>query len=258
MKKIENMKKSINLYYNDKPAKEKLLEIKQTGFDEFFTSIDEERENFSLREQCEYALSLGLRCTMIHCLYYEPDLHYFWEEGEKGDMICDNYCKQIIKVKGLTKNFVIHLNADKNQKQSIVGLERIKRLLSVCEECKINLCIENLYSETEIPYIFKNIKHKKLKICFDVGHKNFLTPNFEVLKNYHEYVEVLHLHDNNGHSDEHLICGKGSINWGQFANELKLIPNIVLSSEAKCKDSNCDDFIREVYNGLVMIEKYIY
>lgn len=252
------MKKSIGLYFNNnKLEKDKLLKIKEIGFDEFFADIFDMGEDLSLKDQCEFAKSIGLKCTMIHCLYYEPDLHFFWEECARGDKICDDYCNQIRKIKGLTENFVVHLNADKNQSQSKVGLKRIKQMLAVCEEIKVNLCIENLYSETEIPYIFENINHKRLKICYDVGHQNFLTPNFEILKNYHAYIEVLHLHDNHGISDEHLICGYGNINWASFAKDLKLLPNIVLSAEIRQNNYYGEEFLKDAYNSLAMIENLI-
>ncbi len=251
------MKKSINLYFNNsKHEKDKLLKIKEVGFDEFFTDIFDVGEDLSLKEQCEFAKSIGLKCTMIHCSYYEPDLHFFWEEGAMGNKICHDYCNQIRKINGLTENFVVHLNADKKQTQSKVGLKRIKQMLAVCEEINVNLCIENLYSETEIPYIFENLHHKRLKICYDVGHRNFLTPNFDIIKNYHAHIQVLHLHDNHGISDEHLICGYGNINWTIFAKDLKLLPNIVLSTEVK--NNNCgEEFLKDVYNSLAMIENLI-
>lgn len=249
------MKKSVNLYYNkNKSEKDKLLEIKEFGFDEFFTDIYDTNEDLTLREQCQFAKSIGLQCTMIHCLYNEPILHYFWEDGESGDNICEDYCKQIRSCKGLTKNFVIHLNANKDQKQSKFGLLRLRKILNVCDECDINLCIENLYSEKEIPYIFRYIKHKRLKICFDVGHQNFLTPNFDIMKRYGKYVEVLHLHDNHGLKDEHLVCGQGNIDWSIVAKGLRSFPNLVLSAEVKCKDCVKDNFLSDVYNGLCIIE----
>lgn len=252
------MKKSVGLYFNNSKLEYKKIElVKRIGFDEFFSDIYDEGEDLSLKQQCEFGKSLGLNCTMIHCLYNEPDLHYFWEIGDNGDEICEKYCNQIRLIKGLTKNFVVHLNANKNQKQSLIGIERIRQMLSVCDQCDINLCIENLYSETEIPYIFNNIKHEKLKICFDTGHKHFLTPNFEVIKNFYKYVEVLHMHDNHGKSDEHLICGRGNIDWKNFAKELRVIPNIVLSCEARSVDADMDEFLREVYNSLTLIEQYM-
>ena len=255
------MKKSINLYFdNHELAKDKLLKIKAAGFDEFFTGLYAKQPDWSVEKQCAFAKTLGLPCTMIHCSYYEPDLHYFWEDGIFGDKICQDYCSQIRRSCGLTKNFVVHLNAEKEQKQSLIGLQRIKQMLAVCEECNMNLCVENLYSATEIPYIFKHIQHEKLKICFDVGHKNFLTPDFEILKDYHEFVAVLHLHDNHGKADEHLACGLGNVDWRKFATELRLIPSVVLSCEVKKKETDMLDnqaYLQKVLEGLLLIESYL-
>ena len=187
--------------------------------------------------------------------YNEPKLHYFWEDGKKGDEVCDFYIKQIEISKGLSENFVIHLNGPQEYNLSEVGLNRIRKMLEVCDKCNINLCVENLYSEEEIPYIFKNINHNRLKICYDVGHKNFLTPNFDIMARYSEYISVLHLHDNNGTKDEHLPCGRGNIDWKKFAQEeLITIPNITLSAEVREVGNN---ILQETFEGLEMIEKFV-
>ena len=132
------MKKSVNLYFTNKvPAKEKLIQIKNIGFEEFFTGVYENNEGLSLSEQVEFARNLGLKCTMIHCSYIEPNLHYFWEEGKKGEEICDEYCRQIKLSSGLTDNFVVHLNGSKNQYQSRIGLLRLQKMLEVCDTCNM-------------------------------------------------------------------------------------------------------------------------
>lgn len=252
------MKKSIALYFdNTFDDKQKLIKIKDAGFDEFFTGINERRSISDLKKQCAFAKSLGLDCTMIHCRYDEGMLHYFWEEGDEGDSVCDDYCRQIESCKGLTKNCVVHLNASKQQMQSRIGLKRIRKLLSVCEKSDINLCIENLFSEKEIPYIFRYIKHEKLKICFDSGHQFFLMPDFDFLKKYNKFVEVLHLHDNHGRADEHLICGLGDINWQIFCKQIKSLPNIVLSSEARNKGDGIESFLKKAYDSLCNVETLI-
>ncbi len=250
------MKKSVNLYFsNNKLEKEKLIQIKSCGFDEFFTDIYDEGENLSLVEQINFAKSLGLECTMIHCLYNEKNLHFFWEKGVDGDILCEEYGRQIEMSKGLTKNFVIHLNASKDQKQSVYGLKRLRKLLEICDDCDINLCIENLYSDKEIPYVFRYIINDRLKICYDIGHQNFLTPDFDIVGKYGRYVNVLHMHDNHGIKDEHLICGKGSIEWKKVADSLRLIPNIVLSAEIRNDTDNYEKFLKDVFESLCKIEQ---
>ncbi len=254
------MKKSVNLYFGYNISyKERISAIKEAGFDEFYCGVCDGGKDSNLSDIVQYAANLGLKCTMIHCLYDGERLHYFWERGENGDMVCDDYCRQIESCRGLTKNFVIHLNGSKKEKQSKYGLLRLKKILQVCEQCNINLCVENLYLDKEIPYIFRHIKHDKLRICFDTGHQHFLTPKLPMLTKYSNYVEVLHLHDNHGVNDEHLICGKGTIDWGKIALGLKNLPDIVLSAEVKNKDESepIQEFLADTYTGLEMIENLI-
>ena len=192
------MKKSVNLYFSyDIDTQTKLDTIKKLGYDEFYTGIYDKPETLKFDEQINYAKQIGLDCSMVHCSYYEPNLDNFWLDNQIGEQVFRSYLEQIKKCKGITKNFVVHLNGSKQCIVSEIGIQRIKKLLSECEKYDINLCIENIYTYKEIPYIFKNIKHKNLKICFDIGHKNFLTPNFDIIKDYGYEDKFIH---STGHS----------------------------------------------------------
>lgn len=253
------MKKSVNLYFNyDIDTKEKIDKIKELGYDEFYTGMYDAKETMSWKEQIEYAKSIGLECSMIHCSYYEPKLNNFWLDNEIGEEICNSYIEQIIQCHEYTKNFVVHLNGSYDSIVSKVGLERIKKILSVCEKYDVNLCIENLYSREEIPYIFSHIKHKNLKICLDYGHKNFLTKTFDIMKEYGKYVTVLHIHDNFGEKDEHLIVGHGAIDWEYVAEGLKDKQQLVLCSEIKLheKEHYVED-LKENLKGLCKLNNLV-
>ena len=159
------------------------------------------------------------------------------------------------KAKGYTSNFVVHLHGSKEAITSNIGLKRIRKLLKVAYKCNLNLCIENLFSCNEIPYVFSNISDDRLKICFDVGHRNCLTPNFDVLTDFGEHVSVLHIHDNNTKSDEHKILGTGTINLKEFANKLSKYPDLVLSAEVKQKDNTSYiDYLTNNYNALTNLD----
>lgn len=239
-------KTSINLYYNTElDTRYKINLIKELGYDEFHTGVYDKFETMSASEQINYAKTLGLKCTMLHCSYTEKELNDFWLDTEVGDNLFKNYANQILTHKGLMDNFVVHLNGSFNSPLTELGLVRIRKLLALCDECNTNLCIENLYSDKEIPYIFKNLQHPRLKICFDTGHRNFLTPNFDILKDYGEYVSVLHIHDNHGKTDEHIVCGEGTINWEDFSRSISQFPNIVLSAEVKSNEQNKETLIQD-------------
>lgn len=63
------------------------------------------------------------------------------------------------------------------------------------------------------------------KVCLDTGHSNFCgeNPADAVRMLGREYLGALHVHDNNGKADQHLIPGKGNIDWTDFSNALQEI-----------------------------------
>lgn len=252
------MKKSINLYFNNTiPTKEKLDAIKQCGYDEFFTGINETNETMTLKEQCEYAKQLGLNCTMIHCSYDEKILDNFWLKNKVGTYVYKNYARQIKKAHKYTKNFVVHLHGDNQSTTSSIGLKRLQKLVNLCKKYDMNLCVENLYSETELPYIFQHIKDKHLKMCVDYGHINFLTPHATFVDKYNSLIAVVHIHDNKGKKDSHRIIGQGNIDWENVAKGLSKKTNIVLSSEIKYNSANYKKTLEDNFVTLQNLDNMI-
>ena len=122
----------------------------------------------------------------------------------------------------------------------------------------MNLAVENLLKEDDIKYIFSNISHPLLKICYDCGHQNFATPDFDLMKNYGKYVSVLHIHDNNGILDEHKIIGEGTINIENLAKNLSEFPNLTLASEIKYPNEDYRLVIKRNFEALTNLEKLVY
>ncbi len=250
------MKKSINLYCNScLSSKEKIKKIKEAGFDEFFTGISTHNETLNHIEQIKYAQSIGLPCTMVHCQCSNLTLHEFWEKSWLGKKVFKDFLKQIRSCKDLTKNFAIHLNSYEPFVGSNLGLKRITKLLNVCNKLDINLCVENLNTADSIRYIFSNLNHPKLKICYDIGHQNFATPEFDIVKEYGEFIEVLHIHENNGLTDEHKPLKKGSPVYNRFTFSLKLLkPEIVLTNEVKHLETNFEKDLKNILKTLTSLE----
>lgn len=252
------MKTAINLYFNRVDTMEKLKEIKRIGYDQIHTGIYDKVETISFEEQMEYFKKNNIKLSMIHCSYNEPIVNNFWLDNEIGESITDDYIKQIEKCGAYTNNFVVHLNGSKESVVSQIGLKRIKKMLKTCEKYNINLCIENLYSSEEIPFVFSKLNHPNLKICYDSGHKNFLTPDFAICEKYGKYISVLHLHENNGTKDEHKKLTIGSPVYNRLVRELALVgDDVVLSSEIRCGAENWQEYIKENLNSLQSLSKDI-
>lgn len=90
------------------------------------------------------------------------------------------------------------------------------------------ITIENIYeSSTAIfQHLFAELSNDNFGHCFDVGHWNIFAEDsldywFEMLG---RYIRHLHLHDNQGQSDEHLPLGAGQINFAELLDRAADLP----------------------------------
>jgi sugar phosphate isomerase/epimerase len=93
--------------------------------------------------------------------------------------------------------------------------QSIERLIPVAEHLDMTLAIENipapLGGADQIKTLIERIDHPRVRACIDAGHA-FLSEGEsagEAFGRLAPLAAAIHLHDNNGESDEHLIPGTG-------------------------------------------------
>jgi sugar phosphate isomerase/epimerase len=265
------MKKGINIPHLFKlvDLKQKLWLIKQAGFDVCMPTLDPQHEviNYPIEEAVVYANKIGLSLEFGHAPYKEPDIKEFWSDTKQGDEIEKTYFNTIdIASKFSLKGIVCHLHYGTNFSLCEVGLNRLRRLANYAKSKNIIIAIENLYSYEEPTYIFSHIQHPNLKMCFDCGHENFLTPNANFLTRLHSHIVALHLHDNNGVEDEHKTPFTGSVNWNYIVTGLANVNNVALTLEVKPtpktnskneQELELKQVLKEQFNALLKLEKQI-
>ncbi|MEG1499937.1 MAG: TIM barrel protein [Clostridia bacterium] len=228
------MQKCVNMYFTKEiDFNEKIELFKKNNFDGVLVGFD---DCVPFVEGIKLITQKGLYVEMVHCHYgEEKTLNSLWTNSKEGDELENKFLFQIKECKKANiENFVIHASASKDVALSKIGLERIKRLLYECQKNNMFLCIENTFSLNELEYIFNNIDSDNLMLCYDSGHENFLTQGAEMLKKFANKVKVVHLHDNWGKTDEHMILGEGGINVENLAYDLSKCKNLeALTAEIK-------------------------
>lgn len=146
-----------------------------------------------------------------------------WEEGEAGDELIEDYIKDLeIVAKDGIKLVCMHLTKSNLQSpMSNIAVERMKKLISCAEELGVEVALENTVWPGYIEFICDNIKSPNLKVCLDTGHNHVYfndTFNFERFKNM---IACVHLHDNDGTGDQHLLPFDGTIDWNEIVSKLK-------------------------------------
>ena len=104
--------------------------------------------------------------------------------------------------------------------------ENIRYYDRLIRESDITIAIENMESDEEIS------KHeeintiiesnpKRLKALFDTGHAHMRKLDLaKEIKGYGKNLVGLHIHDNDGKSDQHLLPFMGTINWKEVVRAL--------------------------------------
>lgn len=148
-----------------------------------------------------------------------------------------------------------------------INEEMYRRLCAVAEQENVIICLENmpmprlpLATPEQILDFVKKIDSPWLRVCLDTGHSAVCgVPAGEAVRLLgNEYLRVLHVHDNNGKSDQHLLPYSGVTDWKDFGQALKDI-GYAGSLSLECSVArNLPESIKEYHQlGLVMIAREI-
>jgi len=218
-----------------KEAEIEYLEIKpQKGhFDyqdpEYLDQVDKElrRNNLKVKSMHMPVSATGVDISLIE----EYDRVWSVREVEKTILA-------LLRLKG--EIIIIHpgstLGSEKErmirQGKSEKSLEEI---LKFCEHWDIKIALENTLPRKtgdnilDILAMVKKFNSQNLGICLDTGHCHLtsLLYNYsgvvECLQEIKNYLIHLHLHDNLGKEDDHLLPWEGNIDWAALVEELKAI-----------------------------------
>jgi len=109
-----------------------------------------------------------------------------------------------------------------------VCVKNLKEIVTLGRKSGIKIGLENstllggglCATPEEILKVLNSLKD--LKVVFDIGHANTTGFNpIEYFKKIKNKTINIHIHDNNGKSDEHLPMGEGNINFKKFFKKCK-------------------------------------
>ena len=111
---------------------------------------------------------------------------------------------------------VPHAGPGENHRASLI--RSLEELSPVAARYGVRLAIEVIPNELSTPsalvdVIESDIDAAALGICMDVGHARMMGDVVDAIEACSGHIITTHLHDNRGRSDDHLVPGKGVIDW---------------------------------------------
>ncbi len=109
----------------------------------------------------------------------------------------------------------------------IIEIENLKEIIKLGRKYRIKIGLENSFTLGKLcrtpEDLLKVVNSVKgLGITFDIGHANLINLNpIKYFKKVKDFVIDIHIHDNDGKSDQHRLIGEGNINFKKFLKECK-------------------------------------
>lgn len=156
------------------------------------------------------------------------------------------------------------------EKDEVPGnVEMYRALLPYAKDAGVKIATENVFHRTmqtpeKINRLLHTVADEDLVVCFDTGHSTVVgTPPEEFISKLDpHFLQVLHLHDNDGVHDRHMLPYTGVMKWDKIIDALKAADykgnvnlEIPLYIEGMCKEALPEAMVLAAKVGRHIAEK---
>lgn len=247
------------------PWQEKLHAVKDAGFDGIFFLFESDPEFY---EAVDGAKRLGLKMDMLHLPF--DDINSMWREGDGGDYFTQRLIAGVRYAGEMGIGKVVVHYVSKLQTvltHSEVGVKRFEEVIAACRRYHVQFCFENTHHSETLDWLYANLPSRdELGFCLDSGHLNGFTHDTlaERWLPYFDRLTCVHLHDNNGKSDQHLLPFDGNLNWqylmpAAFGKHPDVPLTLEFTENARTLHPSWDEkrFLQEAMDRALVLEKMI-
>lgn len=110
------------------------------------------------------------------------------------------------------------------------SIKSLKLLSETARKENVKIAVENMLGgmvageQWQLEKIMNELDPRVAGVCLDVSHASLCKELDKYLKAFHQRIYAVHISDNRGVMDDHLIPGEGIIDFVKIARKLKDIP----------------------------------
>jgi len=223
------------------PLADCLETIRESGFSMVEVVFSPEHLDYRNRQAVQEAAllidRLGMEAYSFHAPF-GPDIDISSLELARREYALDEILRAVEAAALLGVHyFVIHPgpeNADiPSRDERLLRIENVcavlDRVALRCAELDIECVLENklphlLFGQSaDLLWILTSLKGNRVGACLDTGHAHLAGDLYSLVSKMGPYLRLLHVHDNKGHTDDHLPPGDGRIDWTALMKELNAL-----------------------------------
>ncbi len=236
--------------------------IKQAGYDTVFIQWYNEFFPSEYVNAFDYVKSQGLNIEFAHMEY--KSINELWQEGITGDELVKRYILDLkeLKRRGINKT-VMHLHTRPTYyPPNELGFKRFEKILKTASDIGVKIALENTRYIEFVYFVYDRLKNENLGLCLDSGHFHYLQKDQIDFERFKDKIFAVHLHDNHGETDEHLLPYDGNLDFDIVLKGLKTANyngNFTLESKylEKYRNMNIVDFYKLSYERVKdLLERY--
>ncbi len=205
---------------------ERLELIKEAGFGAVMLNTNDGGCDIKFERQLRLCEKNNLRISCVHLPFDSLDNSYtandIWQNENR---FFDKIASDLVLCGQNGINIaVLHLTFGPNAPQpNETGFERMRKLCSIALRNNVKLALENRRNTPHIEEVFTHVNSQALALCYDIGpeavyQKNMFEP--QRLAQIHPAV-IVHIHDNNGKKDDHMLPFDGTVDFNAVAKQMK-------------------------------------
>ena len=227
---------STHLYVGDRLDRDHLVEIAAHGFDA--VEVFAVKSHFDYRDRraaialAEWLDDTRLTLRSMHAPIARDYVNGSWKDGLSLAATDESQRKAAVEEALATldiaaavrySTLVVHGGVPEphggpadNHLASLV--RSLEELSPVAQQYGVRLAVEVIPNTLSTPaalvdLIESDIDAADLGICMDVGHARLMGDVVDAIETCSGHLFTTHLHDNRGRNDDHLVPGKGVIDW---------------------------------------------
>ena len=235
--------------------------------------IREWMDRYGLKAKGVHASKGSVRNVNVQCGHSRRDYTSDWEYNRKAGVDLIKNRVDLAQCLG-AEEIVLHLYCPHLSMRTDPQLKdryyaQVKRsfdeLQPYCMEKGVKICIENLFDIPEKyvlgqwDWLLKEYPPEYMGICLDAGHGYMVWRERlpELIRKYRGRIYAVHLHDNIGSVDFHLLPGDGQMDWKKVMQELAgSAYQLPLVLEVNSCEESAEEFLKRAFAAGERLQGY--